>query len=129
MGRLLSEQQPFSHAAPFAGALEYQSHFRKFNDVAVLHGFVRNEGDAWHHTRNHLNEFFRRAEKSKRSRADVQKSAPTNIYDLSFALAQPPPLATELIGPYLSFAETIGKRVAELHRDIRAGLCRSGFSP
>jgi len=117
MGQLLTERQPqpFPHAAPFAGSLEFHSESGDPIAIAVLHGFVENFGDAWQHTRAHLASYLRRMQQPHRSGVDVQKSAPSNFYALSFALADPPPLATELVGPYLALAETMGQRIAELH--------------
>lgn len=129
MGQFLTERQPFANAAPFAGSLEYAADTGENTTLAVLHGFVQNEGDAWHHTRDHLTEFLQNAPKSEHSRNDVEKSAPTNIYALSFVLSEPPELAKELIGPYLSLAEVMGKRNAELHLLLARGSSDPAFAP
>ncbi len=129
MGQLLTEQHPFPHAAPFAGSLEYTPETGERTTIAVLHGFVPNEGDAWRLTRNHLSEFFERMQRTKHSRAQVEKSAPTNFYALSFALSHPPQIATELIGPYLPLAEIMGRRTAELHLIVAEPSSDPAFAP
>jgi maltose alpha-D-glucosyltransferase/alpha-amylase len=129
MGELLTEKQPFKHAVPFVGHLQYESDSGDITTVAVLHGFVPNEGTGWQQTRAHLNQFLENAERSQYSKADAQKSAPINFYTLSFALAPPPALATELIGSYLGLAETMGKRVAELHRILSRDVSDPDFAP
>ncbi|HEX3681240.1 MAG TPA: maltose alpha-D-glucosyltransferase [Bryobacteraceae bacterium] len=131
MGRLLTEQQPepFAHAVPFAGSIEYQPASGDTTTLAVLHGFVPNEGTAWKHTYSHVQEFLERLRNSKYSRAEIQKSAPTNIYALEFATAETPPIASELIGSYLGLAETMGRRVAELHLILARDYADPAFAP
>ncbi|MFL6352614.1 MAG: maltose alpha-D-glucosyltransferase [Bryobacteraceae bacterium] len=129
MGRLLTEQHRFPNATPFAGSLEYTAETGEVTALAVLDGFVANEGDAWRHTRNHLTDFFDHVPKTRHSRADVESSAPTNIYALSFVLAEPPQMAKDLIGPYLSLAETMGKRTAELHLILAQDNADPAFTP
>jgi maltose alpha-D-glucosyltransferase / alpha-amylase len=130
-GRLLTETQgrPFSNAAEFAGHLEYQSDSGESATLAILHGFIPNEGTAWQRTRTELNEFLVRAEQAKHSSAELQKSAPTNFYTLRFVLAVPPPVARELIGPYLSLAELMGHRMAELHLRLAQPSADPAFAP
>jgi maltose alpha-D-glucosyltransferase / alpha-amylase len=129
MGRLLTEQHNFPNVAPLAGSLEYSTEAGEVTTLAVLHGFVPNEGDGWRHTRNHLTDFFERVPKTRHSRVEVESSAPTNFYALSFVLADPPQLAKEHIGPYLSFAEIMGKRAAELHLILAQDNPDPAFTP
>jgi maltose alpha-D-glucosyltransferase/alpha-amylase len=44
----------------FCGAIEYQRKGKETATVATLHRFVRNEGDAWHHTLDVLGRYFER---------------------------------------------------------------------
>ncbi len=115
MGELLTDKVDFSHAAPFAGCLEYQSNSGESTTVALLHGFIKNDGNAWHETRTYLNDFLERVTKGNIDEGELRNWTPANIYELDYALEPPPPLARELIGPYLSFAEKMGARVAQLH--------------
>ena len=131
MGRLLSEQLPqsFPYAAPFAGSLDYQPRSGESSTIAVLHGFVPNEGNAWQLTRNHLSEFLQTAPTLSHSKTELQSSAPTKLFDLGFALSPPPQLASELIGNYLTFAETMAKRVAQFHSVLSANHSDPAFAP
>jgi maltose alpha-D-glucosyltransferase/alpha-amylase len=129
MGKFLTERHSIKHVAPFAGHLEYESDSGGSTTVGVLHGFVPNEGTGWQQTRKHLTEFFPHIQTSKRSKTELQKSAPTNIYTLDFGLADAAPIAVELIGPYLSLAETIGKRVAEMHLALAMDTSDPAFAP
>ncbi len=130
-GQLLTESlpQPFPYAAPFAGYLEYRPDDADSITLAILHGYVRDEGTAWQHTRIELGRFLQRVQQSKHPTADVQKSTPMNFYTVAFALADPPAAATELIGRYLWFAELMGRRVAELHRILSQDFSDPAFAP
>ncbi len=129
MGELLTEKVDFTHAAPFAGYLEYQSDAGESTAVAVLHGFVSNEGTAWQETRKSLNQYFEGLTARNVPDVELRKSTPANIYALDFALAQPLPFVTDLIGPYLGFAETIGARIAQLHLVLSTQFDDPAFSP
>ena len=132
MGEFLTVNQhpPFPYAAPLAGYLEYQPVTGGDNTVlAVLHGFVPNEGNAWQHTRRHLNDFLQNAETAPQSRPELAKSAPVNIYALNFVLADPPAIASELIGSYLTLAGTMGTRVAQMHLLLAQPTSDPAFAP
>ncbi len=115
MGELLTEKVDFTHAAPFAGFLEYKTNAGETTIVGLLHGFVQNEGDAWKETRKHLGPFLDRVANADIPAGELRKASPFNIYTLDFALKQPAAMTVDLIGPYLAFAEKIGARVAQLH--------------
>ena len=129
-GNLFAERQTaFTHSAPFAGYLEYQADSGESATVALLHGFVPNEGTAWQHTRKSLSDFLQHIDQSKHSNSDAQKSSPTNFYTIQFALSDPPPMAVECIGDYLPLAELIGKRMAELHLFLAQETLDPAFAP
>ena len=121
MGRYLTEDKHFPHAAQYAGHLEYQNNNGSISVFGVVHGFVENTGDGWTLTRSHLREYLQRVKDANLSRESLQQSAPINIYDLNFALAEPPQLARDLIGPFLDITSNIGRRIAELHRVLMQG--------
>ena len=50
----------FAHVPPVAGTIEYQRPGEAAVSVAVMQGFVANQGDAWRHTLARLDEFFKR---------------------------------------------------------------------
>jgi maltose alpha-D-glucosyltransferase/alpha-amylase len=130
VSQFLTERQHFEHVPPYTGALEYRREsVRDPVTIGVLHGYVPNEGDAWHATRDELSRYLQRMHSSKHSTSDLQKSAPTKIYNLEFVLAEPPAAAQELVGQYLSFAETMGKRSAELHLALTSDPSDPVFAP
>jgi maltose alpha-D-glucosyltransferase / alpha-amylase len=130
MGRYLTEQQHFPYASPLAGSLEYQPAQGERVTLGALHGYVPHEGGSgWQFTRKHLSDYLERMQESKPARSELQKTAPTKVYNLTFVLANPPDLAKELIGSYLDFAENVGKRVAQLHLTLARGNGDPAFAP
>jgi maltose alpha-D-glucosyltransferase/alpha-amylase len=128
-GQLLTEKVDFTHAAPFAGFLEYESSEGEKTVLGLLHGFVPNEGTAWQDMRRRLQQFFERLEGTKASGPELRKTVPSNIYDLDFALAPPAPIAVDLLGADIPLAETIGVRAAQLHLVLAAQVDDPAFAP
>ena len=131
MGAVLSERPAtaFANAAPFAGHMDYVPATGQKTTLALLHGFVPNQGNTWDKTRNDLNGFVARMLASASREAELKESAPTRFYALNFALADPPPLATDLIGDYLDFAGLLGRRLAELHLKLTKVSGDPDFTP
>jgi maltose alpha-D-glucosyltransferase / alpha-amylase len=93
IGRFLTEVARFAHCVPLAGAVEYVSQ-KGSSTVALLQGYVANQGDAWSYTLAYLERF----------------------------LESPPP-PQQPHGGYLTLVQTLATRTAELHRAfaIRSG--------
>ncbi|MFZ2488015.1 MAG: putative maltokinase [Anaerolineae bacterium] len=115
IGSFLTEKAAFKHVPPVAGALEYHRRAGSGDAIslALLQGFVANQGDAWRYTLDSLQEYF--------TRAGSYYSPPDWVYDLPqealLTLAQQPiPVqAEQAIGTYLDSARRLGQRTAELH--------------
>ena len=56
VGRFLTETVPFPHTPPLLGSIELEEDGRR-SAVAVVHGFVQNQGDAWTVTSAYLDRF------------------------------------------------------------------------
>jgi maltose alpha-D-glucosyltransferase/alpha-amylase len=122
--RFLTSHAPFSHVPPLAGWLEYRSGRGEPDDVALLQGFVPNEGDAWQFSTKELSHYLETA---------VTKSGPpqmpsSNAFDLLLQ-EQPDPMATQMIGVYLDAARLLGQRVAELHLALASSEDDPNFAP
>jgi maltose alpha-D-glucosyltransferase / alpha-amylase len=124
IGRFLTSHERFSHVPPLAGWLDYRSGSGDRRNIAVLQGFVPNEGDAWHFTRAELERFLENAA----TRSDSPAATATTL-DKLLALPEPDPLAAELIGHYLDVARLMGKRVAELHLALASTADDPDFAP
>jgi maltose alpha-D-glucosyltransferase/alpha-amylase len=123
MGLFLTEKTDFSHISPLAGSLEYRTEGGKPMSVAILQGFVANEGDAWKFTLDSLKSYFREVE----AHPSIQAPPVTRQHLLS--LAEPPDLARETIGSYLGSAQLLGQRTAELHRALASSAEDPDFAP
>jgi maltose alpha-D-glucosyltransferase/alpha-amylase len=110
IGRFLTSHALFSHVPPLAGWIDYSSASSERRTIAVLQGFVANEGDAWKFTLGELHRYLENAATRSESAPTIEKT----LVEL-LALNEPDPLAAELIGHYLDAARLMGKRVAELH--------------
>jgi maltose alpha-D-glucosyltransferase/alpha-amylase len=57
VGRFLTETVPFANTPPLLGTVELHEHDER-SAVAVVHGFVQNQGDAWTVTGAYLDRFI-----------------------------------------------------------------------
>jgi maltose alpha-D-glucosyltransferase/alpha-amylase len=124
MGRFLTEKMPFPHIPPVAGTIEYRRKKGKPASVALLQGFVPNEGDAWQYTMDSLNHYFQYV----LVHPTVQVPPISQKHLLSL-LSEPPALAQDTIGPYLISAQLLATRTAELHVALASAPDDPDFGP
>jgi len=93
IGRFLTEVARFPHCAPVAGALEHVAADGATSALALLQGYVSNQGDGWAFTIAYLGRHFAEAARLQAVPADVH-------------------------GPYVELARTLGERTAGLHRAL-----------
>ena len=110
MGRFLAEKAAFSHTPPVAGTIDYRQGRGEPVSLAVLHGYVPNEGDAWRYTQDFLDGYFDRVQ----AHPTVQVPPIPRQSSLT-SLREPPQLAEETIGSYLISAQLLGQRTAQMH--------------
>jgi len=126
IGQYLTERVGFVHAAPIAGALEYRSSRRSASTLAILQGFVPNEGDAFRFTVEHVQQYFQRAlaRSSEVGEVPTPREGPVALTD-----REPPPLVGEMMGGFLEFARLLGRRTAELHLALSQHTDDPAFAP
>jgi maltose alpha-D-glucosyltransferase/alpha-amylase len=61
IGRFLTSRALFSHVPPLAGWIDYRAGNAEKRNLAVLQGFVPNEGDAWQFTLGELHRYLENA--------------------------------------------------------------------
>jgi len=126
VGRFLTEHASFVHVAPLAGALEYRAPRRPPATIAILQGFVPNEGDAFRFTVDQVQQFFQHAlaHGAGGEKAPDESGSPVELMD-----REPAPLVVELMGGYLEFARLLGLRTAELHLALSSATDDPAFAP
>ena len=95
LARYLTEVAHFPNSPPLAGMIEYQRGDETPCTLALLEGFVSNQGDGWDYTVNHLVRFLE-------ERA-TQPARPADAHGL-----------------YLALVRTLAKRTAQLHAVLAA---------
>jgi maltose alpha-D-glucosyltransferase/alpha-amylase len=127
--KLLTERANFPNAPPFLGAVEYRYEREKTKPVtiALLQGFVDNEGDAWSYTKDKVVRYFERALAKRDEIEQIQMEYPPL---LDTDPSNVPTLMQDLISAmYLEMASLLGKRTAELHHALGSVLGEEGFPP
>jgi maltose alpha-D-glucosyltransferase / alpha-amylase len=124
--RFLAERAGFAHVPPLAGFLEYRGKGGGQASVALLQGYVANQGDAWEYTLDALGRYF----ESALVRARDGHSPPVPSASLTERMHQElPEEAAELIGPYLYFVQMLGERTADLHLALASEREDPAFVP
>jgi maltose alpha-D-glucosyltransferase / alpha-amylase len=115
VGRFLTEKAGYAHTPPVAGAIELRRPGRRAAaTVAVLQGYVPNEGDAWRYTLDTLGRFIERS-LTDAPPAHAAHAEPPAAPLLDLAEGPSPEPAREILGTYHAAAELLGERTAELH--------------
>jgi maltose alpha-D-glucosyltransferase / alpha-amylase len=115
IGEFLTTHGLFTHVPPLTGSIEFRARDGEPRTLAIMQGFVPNEGDVWQFTLNELGHYLELAA----TKSAPAPATPYNVVDMLDA-KEPDPLAAELMSAYLESARTLGRRVAELHLALSA---------
>ncbi len=124
IGRFLTSHALFSHVPPLAGWIDYRTGRSETRNIAVLQGFVPNQGDSWEYTLGELHRYF----ESTATKSGPAPATQKTVFEL-LALTEPDPLAAELMAPYLDSARQMGQRIAELHLALASNTDEPDFAP
>jgi len=124
IGRFLTEQLSFTHSPPLIGSIDYRTANNGPHTMAVLHGYVTNQGDAWEYSRGELSRYFERAA----TRSTLVATAAPVLFDLT-DVETPGDEASRMIGAYLDAARLMGRRTAELHLALASRPGDREFAP
>ncbi|RZL03972.1 MAG: maltose alpha-D-glucosyltransferase [Rubrivivax sp.] len=105
IGRHLTEVVKFPHCVPVAGTLEYTGQDGSTMTLAVVQGYVPNQGDGWTYTTGYLQRYLELRRTSK-------ESVPEGVH-----------------GAYLAVVETLGLRTAQLHLAFAQRTGNPAFDP
>jgi trehalose synthase-fused probable maltokinase len=125
IGRILTTMN-FPHSPPVAGSIEYIRANGETVTVAILQGFVHNQGDAWKYT---LEAFDRYLVRCRAQTTGREYELILNEPLLEMVQKDIPTFARELIGPYLESGVRIGQRTAELHVALANVQNNPDFTP
>jgi maltose alpha-D-glucosyltransferase/alpha-amylase len=125
IGGFLTEKG-FAQSAPVAGSLELRGAQGEPMTLAILQGYVANQGDAWSYTLDHLRHYFETAlaRTGAHGMPPLPPAAPAALRGLT-----PPAEAEETIGTYLGSARLLGRRTAEMHLCLAAEKSLPAFAP
>jgi maltose alpha-D-glucosyltransferase/alpha-amylase len=125
IGRFLTDRESFTNAPPVAGVIEYETRRAEPITLAILHGYVHNEGDAWQYTLDSLGHYYENA--LANPGVEVPMPVGTSLLDISDENV--PDVIAESIGPYLISAQFLGQRTAELHLTLASAIDEPNFVP
>ncbi|HXF57549.1 MAG TPA: maltose alpha-D-glucosyltransferase [Actinomycetota bacterium] len=126
VGRFLTERARFPHVPSAAGALEYARGRRRPATLAVLQGWIPNEGDAWRFTLDFLRRYLDDVLTRRPHESEPELPGPS---PLDAAGREVPELAHELLGTYLEAARLLGQRTGELHVALARAPEDPDFAP
>jgi maltose alpha-D-glucosyltransferase/alpha-amylase len=126
IGAYLTEAAAFPHVPPVAGSFQYARPHEEPMTLAILMGFVPNQGDAWRYTLDSLGHFFERV---MTQAADITAVPCPGTRLFRAAEEGVPPKVGELIGSYLLSARQLGERTAEFHLAMAANVENPAFAP
>ena len=121
IGLLLTEKR-FPHCALTAGAIELRLNQDEPMTIAILQGFVTNQGDAWSYTLDQLGHYFETV--MGEPLLDLPAAFPVDLLD-----AAPSDEAAGHIGVYLESARLLGRRTAEMHMCLASEQSLPEFKP
>jgi maltose alpha-D-glucosyltransferase/alpha-amylase len=128
VGAYLTEKVSFAHAPPVAGWLEYRPAHGPPRTLALLQGFVPNEGDAWRYTLDFLGRYLERMAAVPPSARERGITVP-HVSALRLSQEDVPEEVRDVIGVYLESAHLLGQRTAELHLALALPTEDPAFSP
>jgi maltose alpha-D-glucosyltransferase/alpha-amylase len=101
----------FPNVPPFEGEIEYRQKMLEPISIAMLQGFVHNEGNSWSYTMDEIDRYFDRVLARK---GVLPPEMPGPVMDMD--IESIPSLMRDLIGGvYLEMVRLLGKRTAEMH--------------
>ncbi len=107
IGRFLTEVAHFPNCVPVAGSVEYATTDGRTTTLALLQGYVDNQGDGWEYTVNYLD--------GSSNESPTQTNAAATAADVH--------------GGYLALVRTLGLRTAELHAAFARNTGDPAFDP
>jgi maltose alpha-D-glucosyltransferase/alpha-amylase len=125
IGRYLTEKTDFRRIPPYGGVIEYARDGGEPIAVAVVQGFVENEGDGWKWFQEELARYY---EQHAPVAFPSDARAPEGSL-VEFAEHPAGDFAREHLGLSLDSAGLLGRRTAEMHLALASASRDPAFSP
>lgn len=124
IGKYLTEEVHFDGIPPFLGQVEYAGRDGETATLAMLQGFVRNQGDGWKLTLEELSRYYENC--ATASFPGDANAGSTDVFSLSEHPASQ--LALDSVGIALDSAARLGTRTAQLHLALASSTEQHAFS-
>ncbi len=114
--RNLTEKTKYTNFPPFAGELEYRGNKGGALSVAILTGFIPNEGNAWDFTQTNIDQYFEHiiAQRNEINLPSIDNYSIYQPVDPEYL-----ELLTDLSGHFFTdMVSLLAKRTAELHKAL-----------
>ncbi len=123
IGRYLTERVHFPRVPAVAGALEYRMTAETSITLGLLQQLVESQADGWRHATDVVGLFFEAVD----GRAAPDHRMPATVTEM--AEAAPPLAVRDVMSGYLTTAETLGRRTAEVHLALASDASQPAFAP
>jgi maltose alpha-D-glucosyltransferase/alpha-amylase len=122
----LTERRQFAGVPRICGSLEYARQGEEYMTLGTLQELINHEGNGWDHASDELARYYERAA----ARLSETGSIDPEHHTLAELLQSEPPAAlVETLGLPLRESATLGKRTAEMHMALAAGVDDPAFAP
>jgi maltose alpha-D-glucosyltransferase / alpha-amylase len=125
IGSFLTVKTSYRNVPPLAAYLEYLNETGGSTALAIMQGYIANQGDAWQFTLRALAEYYGRV--PRLGSLGATEVAHASLLALSAQVM--PDEAVQRIGPYLEAAALLGRRTAELHLALASAPEDPDFAP
>jgi trehalose synthase-fused probable maltokinase len=125
IGQFLTEKTSLKSVPPLAGIIEYQAKDGKPMAQGMLQKFVPNQGDAWGFTLRSLANYYDAVRKT----ASAGGIVATGVVDSGKQAEGVPDFARSSVETYLTAAELLGQRTAEMHLALASDESDPAFAP
>jgi maltose alpha-D-glucosyltransferase/alpha-amylase len=125
IGSFLTVKTSYRNVPPLAAYLEYLNETGGSTALAIMQGYIANQGDAWQFTLRALAEYYGRV--PRLGSLGATEVAHASLLALSAQVM--PDEAVQRIGPYLEAAALLGRRTAELHLALASAPEDLDFAP
>jgi maltose alpha-D-glucosyltransferase / alpha-amylase len=126
IGHFITEKTSFEHVPALGGSFEFRQGQNRAATLGILQSWIRNEGDAWRYTLDHLADFLESCSALAELPADWSRP---DGHPLDFIDQELPHSVRDMIGTYLASVRLLGQRTGELHLALASDSSDPDFMP